>query len=56
MKVITLTILTVALLATPARAAPYAWTHGAVLRTLHNIAPPPGFHRIALEPRVAAVA
>ncbi len=38
----------VALLSVPALAEPYAWTHGPVVRTIHNIAAPSGFHRIAL--------
>ena len=35
-------------LSTAAWAAPYPWPHAAVTRTIHNIQPPDGFHRVEL--------
>ena len=38
----------VALLSVPALAEPYPWPHATVARTIHNIQPPDGFHRLEL--------
>ncbi len=49
-QVILLAAVALALVSATVTAEPYPWPHGPIVRTIHNIEPPAGFHRLALEP------